>query len=223
MTLRLLFLILIGFILTDTYLFSQSTSSIDTSSRAAKNREAYRKLSRSPEDSTRSVFNFKAAPWYGRASPFSIYTGAGSPKDRIAQNIEIGKSFNVVDLGIAFGRNSLRPDTTLFVEGRVTMDVANYGVFANEMTIGAGRVFDKQGSLMLELTYSLIAQIAPRFGIGLTTGYYDFSNETNDNSKAFYGLYLRWGLMRIDSGGLINIGQSHGRRVRTRQAKHRGR
>gem|GEM_PF-1196868 len=176
-------------------------------SRAAQNEMTYRTISRSPEDSTRSVFNFKAAPWYVRAMPFSIYTGAGKPKDRISQSIEIGKTFNVIDLGIAVGRNSLRPDSTLFVEGRVTMDVANYGVFANEMTIGAGRVFDQQGSLMLELTYSIIAQIAPRFGIGLTTGYYDFSNEIYDASKTFYGVYLRYGLLRMDSGGLIRIGR----------------
>ncbi|WP_338872875.1 hypothetical protein WBJ53_29080 [Spirosoma sp. SC4-14] len=176
-------------------------------SRAAQNEQTYRAISRSPEDSTRSVFNFKAAPWYVRAMPFAIYAGAGKPKDRIAQSIEIGKTFNVIDLGIAVGRNSLRPDSTLFLEGRVTMDVANYGVFANEMTIGAGRIFDKQGSLMLELTYSIIAQIAPRFGIGLTTGYYDFSNELYDASKTFYGVYIRYGLLRMDSGGLIRIGR----------------
>lgn len=181
-----------------------------TNKQAASGQITYRSVSRSPEDSTRSVFNFNAAPLYVRTTPFSIYAGAGNPRDRIAQSIELGKSFNVIDLGIAFGRNSLRPDTSLFLEGRVTMDVANYGIFANEMTIGAGRVFDKQGSLMLELTYSIIAQIAPRIGIGLTTGYYDFSNESVDSSKTFYGVYLRYGLLRTDSGGLLG-GTSHGR------------
>ena len=180
-----------------------------------KSQQTYYAISRSSQDSTRSVFNFKAAPLYVRANPFSIYAGAGNPRDRIAQSIELGKSFDVIDVGIAFGRNSLRPDTTLFLEGRVTMDVANYGVFANEMTIGAGRVFDKQGSLMLELTYSIIAQVAPRLGIGLTTGYYDFSNETTDASKTFYGIYLRFGLLRTDSGGLLGgIGRGRGRPVR---------
>ncbi|GAB4015345.1 hypothetical protein [Spirosoma koreense] len=187
-------------------LFAQSTNA-DT---ARKSQPTYHSISRSSEDSTRSIFNFKAAPIYVRTMPFSIYTGAGAPKDRISQSIEIGKSFNVIDLGVAFGRNSLRPDTSLFLEGRVTMDVANYGIFANEMTIGAGRVFDKQGSLMLELTYSIMAQIAPRVGIGLTTGYYDFSSESTDSSKTFYGIYLRFGLLRTDSGGLLG-GVTRGR------------
>ncbi len=66
---------------------------------------------------------WKNAPIYVRSMPFAIYTGAGKLSDRVAQNIEIGKSFNIVDLGIAYGRNSLRPDTTSFLEARVTMDV----------------------------------------------------------------------------------------------------
>lgn len=162
-------------------------------------------------DSAQSPFNFKNAPWYGRVMPFSIYTGAGKTRDRVAQSIEIGKSFNVVDVGIALGRNSLRRDTTAFVEGRVTMDVCNYGIFANEMTIGAGKLFDKRGSLMLELTYSIFAQVSKRLGIGLTTGYYDFSNEVYDSSKTFYGFYLRYGLQRTDTGGLLGLGRGHGR------------
>ncbi|MEZ0542409.1 hypothetical protein [Fibrella arboris] len=192
----------------------QAQSGVDsTSTRTARNQQTYQSISRSSEDSTKSVFNFKAAPWYGRANPLLIYTGLGAVRDRISQSVEIGKSFNVIDLGVAVGRNSLRPDSTMFLEGRVTMDVANYGVFANEMTIGAGRVFDKAGSLMLELTYSIIAQVAPRLGIGLTTGYYDFSSEFTDSSKTFYGVYLRYGLLRTDSGGLLGNGRARPPRV----------
>jgi len=193
-------------------------------SRTARNQQTYQSISRSTEDSTRSVFNFKAAPWYGRVAPLMIYTGAGKMRDRIAQSIEVGKSFDVIDLGVAFGRNALRPDSALFLEGRVTMDVANYGVFANEMTIGAGRVFDKSGSLMLELTYSIVAQVAPRLGIGLTTGYFDFSSEQSDNSKTFYGVFLRYGLLRTDSGGLIGGGRARPPRIgRSGRGHGRGR
>ena len=169
----------------------------------------------STPDSTKAAFNFKQAPWYVRSVPFSIYTGAGKTSDRVAQNIEIGKTFDVIDLGIAFGRNSLRPDTTLFLEARVTMDVANYGIFANEMAIGGGRVFDSQGSLMLELTYNIFAQITPKIGFGITTGYYDFSNDSFDSSKTFYGFILRYGLQRTDSGGIVGLGRG-GRRIRAR-------
>ncbi len=172
--------------------------------------------------SAKYVFNFKKAPWYVRSTPFAIYTGAGKLSDKVTQNIEIGKSFNVIDLGIAFGRNSLRADTTLFLEGKVTMDVCNYGIFANEMTVGAGKVFDSQGSIMLELSYTIFAQIAPRFGVGITTGYYDFANEIFDSSRTFYGVYCRWGLQRTDTGGLLGIGRGRGRVGRAGHA-HGGR
>ncbi len=164
----------------------------------------------------RSVFNLQNAPWYVRTMPLSVYTGAGKYGDRIAQNIEIGKSFGVLDVGVAVGRSSLRRDTTTFVEGRATLDAGNFGVFASEITIGAGKLFDTQGSLMLELSYTIYAQIGRRIGIGLISGFYDFSNELYDNSKTFYGVYLRYGLPRTDSGGLFGIGgrarAHHGRR-----------
>lgn len=220
MNLHLLRLLLL-FLTTLSSVRAQSLPIDSSQTRAVRNQNTYRVLTRSQEDSTRSVFNVKAAPWYLRALPFCIYTGAGKPNDRIAQYIEIGKTFNVIDLGLAFGRNTLRPDSTLFLEGRVTMDVANYGIFANEMTIGAGRVFDSPGSLMLELSYSIIAQVAPRLGIGLTTGYYDFSSELTDSSKTFYGVYLRYGLMRTDSGGLLTVGR--GRPVRVGRPRRHGR
>ena len=221
---RIRLLLAITFLIFRANLWAQSAKTDTTHKQSNKSQQSYYIISRSSEDSTRSIFNFKAAPIYVRTTPFSIYTGAGNPRDRIAQSIELGKSFNVIDLGIAFGRNSLRPDTSLFLEGRVTMDVANYGIFSNEMTIGAGRVFDKQKSLMLELTYSILAQIAPRVGIGLTTGYYDFSSESTDASKTFYGIYLRFGLMRTDSGGLLGgTARGRGRPVRVGRPHRHGR
>ena len=179
--------------------------------------------SASDADSTRPKFTFKTLPWYGRLMPISVYTGAAKTPDRIAQYVEFGKSFDVVDLGIAVGRNSLRPDTTTFVQAKVTMDVANYGIFANEMTIGAGRVFDSRGSLMLELTYNIFCQMADHWGVGITTGYYDFSNSVFDNSRTFYGLFIRYGLQRTDSGGLLGLGRPRSRpgRSRGRRSGHR--
>lgn len=171
----------------------------------------------------KDVFNFKKAPWYLRTMPFSIYTGAGKTNDRVAQTIEIGKSFDVLDLGVALGRSSLRPDTTLFLEAKATMDVANFGIFANEMTIGAGRLFDGRGSLILELSYTIFAQLGKRLGVGLTTGYYDFSNELFDNSKTYYGIYFRFGVQRTDTGGLLGIGRVHPRPGRSRTSRARGR
>ena len=72
--------------------------------------------------------------WYGRSMPRAIYTGAGRQVDRVTQNIEIGKSFGPIDLGIGYGRISLRPDSTQYIQARVTMDACQYGIFSNEFS-----------------------------------------------------------------------------------------
>ena len=171
-------------------------------------------------DTTKIKLRFKDYPWYVRTSPFSIYATRGKTQDRVAQWVELGKSFNIIDAGLAFGRNSFRPDSTLFAEGKVTMNVFNSGIFANEMTIGAGRVFDQHGSLMLELTYSIFAQFSKHGGVGLLTGYYDFSNQDFDYSYTFYGIFFRYGIQRTDSGGLLGVARGHGRPGRPGRGRH---
>ena len=165
-----------------------------------------------PVDSSKIGLTFNTAPLYERAMPISMYTGiTGRYADRIAQYVEVGKSFRVIDLGLAIGRASLHPDTTLFAEAKVTMDVCNYGIFANEMTIGAGKLFDNNSSIMFELSYTIFAQLGKKWGVGLISGYYDYTSETVDNSRIFYGLFFRYGLQRTDGGGIFNIGKGRGR------------
>ena len=145
---------------------------------------------------------------YGRVTPLCIYTGADYLKDKISQNVEIGKSFGIIDLGVAVGRNALRRDTahngTTFAEAKLTMEIAQYGIFSNEMIVGAGYVFDSKNFLMLELTYSIYGQFWDRFGIGITTGFYDFSGNTTDNSRNTFGVFCRYGLRRPDGSTLLN-------------------
>jgi hypothetical protein len=49
------------------------------------------------------------------------------------------------------------------------MDIAQYGIFSNEMTIGAGEVFNSREYLMLELSYTIYAQFWKNFGVGIIT------------------------------------------------------
>jgi hypothetical protein len=162
-------------------------------------------------DSVKVRLKFKDYPWYVRTSPFSIYASSGKLRDRAAQWVEVGKTFDIMDVGLSVGRNSLHADS-LFLEGKVTMDVANNGRFANEMTIGAGKLFNGSGGcLMLEASYSLFIQVNNKWGIGLLTGYYDFSNESYEYSKTYYGIFLRFGVQRSDTGGLLGMGRSYHR------------
>jgi hypothetical protein len=158
---------------------------------------------------------------YMRASPLCIYTGADYLKDKISQNIELGKSFGIMDVGVALGRNALRRDTahngTTYMEAKVSMTIAQYGIFSNEMVVGAGYVFNAENFLMLELSYTIYGQFWKRLGMGITTGFYDFSGNTTDNSRNTFGLFFRYGLSRPDANTLLNI--PRGRRLM--QAHHR--
>ncbi len=147
---------------------------------------------------------------YVRCMPLGIYTGAGYLQNRITQNIEIGKSFGMIDAGLTYGKTAIKDTSgngTNYLEAKVTMDVCQYGIFSNEMTIGAGGVIDSDNYLMLEISYTIYGQFWKKCGIGIVTGYYDYSGNTTDAAHNMFGLYLRYGLLRPENGGLINIGR----------------
>ena len=142
--------------------------------------------------------------WYFRAMPIGVYSGAGYMDDRITQNSEFGRSYGPIDAGIAIGRISQRKDSTLYLQGRVTMDAAQYGIFSNEFAVGAGYVFNSQMPLMLEISSTIFAQVGKNWGLGIIVGYYDYSGNTRDASKNLYGLFFRYGLLRDDGGVLMS-------------------
>jgi len=160
-----------------------------------------------------SIVKVKSS-WYGRSMPISLYTGAGFINDKISQNIEFGRSFGVIDAGICWGRMNLRPDTSQYIEARLTMVVSQYGLFSNEFTVGAGKLFNPRNPIMLEMSYSIIVQPSKNIGIGIITGFYDFSGDYDDVNKMFYGILFRFGLLRTEQGGLLNrkVNAHHTRR-----------
>ena len=160
-----------------------------------------------------SIVKIKSS-WYGRTMPISLYTGAGLIKDKISQNIEFGRSFGVIDVGLVYGRLNQEADTNKYAEARVTMDASQYGVFSNEISIGIGRVFNPRTPIMLEISYSILAQVYKKWGIGIVTGYYDISGDYNTMNKTFYGVFIRYGLLRTENGGLLNkkVNRHHRRR-----------
>lgn len=141
--------------------------------------------------------------WYFRSMPFSIYSNAGKYADRVSQNIEFGKSFEVLDLGLAYGRNSLRPDSTSYLQARITMDACQYGIFSNEVSIGVGKIFNSATPMIFEYSTTILAQVSRKIGVGVIVGNYDFTGEVSDYSKQFFGVFLRIGLMRNEDGFLV--------------------
>ena len=155
--------------------------------------------------------------FYSRVIPFGTSLDAGKFSTRIIQNFEVGKTFGPLDIGIAVGKFS-NSDSTNFAQLRTTFDAAQIGVFSSEFAIGVGKVFNSSTPLMLEISTTLLAQFTKKIGVGAIFGSYDFIGEYERGNKQFFGLFLRYGPMRNESGGLIGratrtIGK---RRVRRR-------
>jgi len=143
--------------------------------------------------------------FYVRLNPISISSEAGIINDRLIQNIEIGKSFGPLDLGFAYGKYSnKRIDSSSFAQIRLTFDAAQIGIFSNEFSLGVGKVFNASTPLLFEVSSTLLVQVASKIGIGAIFGSYELSGEIAQFSKSFYGIFLRYGLLRTDNGGLIS-------------------
>jgi hypothetical protein len=155
--------------------------------------------------------------WYARVMPYSIVTGAGSLNSAIylrpsvAQYVEFGKSYGPVDLGLSVGSYTANRDTSTFVEFKITMDASQYGVFSNEFNLGVGKIYNSNTPIMLEASYTIMAQIYKNIGFGVSTGFYDFVGKEYDVTRAYYGLFFRYGLPRNGDGNMY-VNRTKGRR-----------
>lgn len=162
---------------------------------------------------TDSIINTKVkSSWYTRSMMISLMS-ANQPgeklSDRIAQNIEIGKSFGMMDVGVAIGRakfttQNLDVQDKIYIQGKLTMDACQYGIFSNEISIGAGYMFSTLTPVVLEISSTVFAQIGDNWGIGVVYGNYNFTGDSDDLNKSVTGLFIRYGLIRDDGGILLN-------------------
>lgn len=149
--------------------------------------------------------------WYGRALLTSLTTGSDTKGEtlsqRVTRNIEFGRSFGSVDVGLAIGefKHMIVDSSSIkYTELRVSMDACQFGIFSNEISIGAGYMFNSKTPVMMEISSTLYAQVTDKFGFGFVFGNIDFVGNYDDSNKSFFGLYLRYGLMRNEGGILTN-------------------
>ena len=157
-----------------------------------------------------SVIDVKSS-WYGRSMFTALTTGSDAKGEtlsqRITRNIEFGRSYGSVDVGLAFGEfKHMVVDSCgiKYTELRVSMDACQFGVFSNEISIGAGYMLHSKTPILLEISSTLYAQVTDKFGFGFVFGNIDFVGNYDDSNKSFFGLYLRYGLMRNEGGILTN-------------------
>lgn len=157
-----------------------------------------------------STFTQKSS-WYGRSMLIALTTGGDAKGEtlsqRITRNIEFGRSFDCIDIGIALGEfkhMNVDSSSVRYLESRFTLDAFQMGRFSNEISVGTGYIFNSKTPVMLEISSTLFAQIGNRWGAGFVFGNIDFIGNYNDMNKSFFGLYLRWGLQRTEGGILTN-------------------
>lgn len=149
--------------------------------------------------------------WYARTMILSLTTGGDTNGEtltqRMTQNVEFGRSIGVIDVGISLGNfNSMVTDSssTKYAQLRINMNACQFGIFSNELSVGAGYMFDSKTPVMLEISSTVFAQIGEQWGAGLVFGNYDFVGDKSSLNKNFFGLYLRWGLLRNEGGVLTS-------------------
>lgn len=157
-----------------------------------------------------SIVDVKSS-WYGRSTFVSLTTGTDTKGEilsqRMMRNVEFGKSFGSVDIGLSLGQfkhmandNGAVP----FSELRVTMDACQFGIFSNEIAVGAGYLFNSKTPVMMEISSTLFAQVHEHWGLGFVFGNIDFVGNYFDSNKNFFGLFVRYGLLRNEGGILTN-------------------
>lgn len=156
--------------------------------------------------------------WYFRAMPLSLAStyDLSSVKerltDRMTYNLEIGKSIGVIDFGLCYNRinvldsinNKLKSIPKNSIEGKITMDACQFGNFSNEITLGAGYIFDKTTPILLEISSTIFTQLGDNWGIGAIYGDYLMTGNSFEINKTFMGLFLRYGLIRDEGGFLLH-------------------
>ena len=123
-----------------------------------------------------SVVDVKSS-WYGRSMFTALTTGSDAKGEtlsqRITRNVEFGRSFGSVDVGLAFGEFKhmvVDSSSIKYTELRVSMDACQFGIFSNEISIGAGYMFNSKTPVMMEISSTLYAQVTDKFGFGFVFG-----------------------------------------------------
>jgi len=131
--------------------------------------------------------------WYGRSMFTALTTGNDTKGEtlsqRVTRNVEFGRSFGSVDVGLAFGEFKhmvVDSSSVKYTELRVSMDACQFGIFSNEISIGAGYMFNSKTPVMMEISSTLYAQVTDKFGFGFVFGNIDFVGNYDDTNKSFW-------------------------------------
>jgi hypothetical protein len=137
--------------------------------------------------------------YYGRIQNLT-YDGANSNlTNRFLQMAEFGKSFSVLDIGLAVGYKG--GDSVMFMP-KLTLDASQYQFLSNEYSIGIGYYAGSETPLVFDISSTILAQISKKIAIGINAGFTDYSGDNNSYTRNYLGFIVRIGLLR-DFNGLL--------------------
>ena len=133
---------------------------------------------------------FVGAQTYVSFSP-SIYNGTGTFREKAMFTLEVGRTFDVFNLGLAYGKTNLAKqeggDTTNFIQIRPTLNLFSFQKFSAGVTLGIGKVFGAEQNLMTEFAYSINYMPNQNLFFSLFQGRYNFDGRESASRFSFFG------------------------------------
>ena len=129
----------------------------------------------------------------------SLFTNAGSIKERFTPTIEVGKQWKSFSLGLDLGKFNVTPqnrngfkDSTFYIEARPNLNIFQQDKFTNTLTIGVGYIFNASESLLNELTTGIEYTPNARLSYNLYVGTYYVSGPTSASNNNFFGMSVMY-------------------------------
>jgi hypothetical protein len=140
-----------------------------------------------------TFFSNSKAQYYVSLMP-AFYTSAGNTGERLTMDIEVGKQWDVLSLGLDLGKTNftkqIGKDTTNYAELRSNLNVFQQGKFTNTITIGCGYVFNASQNIMIETTTGIEYSFSHEYHMNLFFGTYYFSGKNSASNNSFFGMSL---------------------------------
>ena len=134
---------------------------------------------------------------------YTSSTGGGALQAKVSQrvtcDIEVGKQWDVISLGLDLGKTTLEKNTgrdtvagvvpagKWYLEARPNLNVFQQGKFSNTLTIGAGIVLQSSQFLMTELTTGIEYDPNPNIAYNINVGTYYFTGDGVGSNQVFFG------------------------------------
>jgi hypothetical protein len=123
-----------------------------------------------------------------------------SPSQRTTFDIEIGRQWDVISLGLDIGKTTLQkqgsyydsstPVGKWYLEIKPNLNVFKQGKFTSTLTIGFGYVFNSNQPMMNEFTTGVEYDANPSWCYNVNFGTYYFTGNGISTNQSFFGFSI---------------------------------